>query len=178
MNPGGTHIFKGTQCKALKTPLFCSFLAQLPLKSLLCQPQDPMCFDFFVQKLQINFVTQWPQCFWFFDKNITLCSKNKTVFTNFHPNLWQNTFKKKKKKFGKTHFFSFCVTKCPLTLKIRAVHPRLFYMVVPGDLNKYLDDNSPLLVRIQSFFSFLVLVPFFLFSFLFCVSRLYVSHNA
>ena len=56
MNPGGTPIFEGMLCKALKTPFSVLHLAQLPQKVYSVTPQDPMCFEFLIKNYE--FVTQ------------------------------------------------------------------------------------------------------------------------
>ena len=41
--------------------------------------------------------TQRPHILEFFMEKWQICLKNNIIFSNFHPNLWKNAFKKKKK---------------------------------------------------------------------------------
>ena len=79
---------------------------------MLCHPKTS-CFWMFLIK-NYKFVTQRPHIL----ENDQICLKNKIFFfffTNFHPNLWKNTI-----------LGNFAT----LTLKTRALHLHLFYMVV------------------------------------------------
>ena len=80
----GAPIFKNMLCKALKTPLFSSFLTQRPLKIMLCHPKVP-CFAGFWSKVT-NLSPKDP-IFWKWH----ICFKNKIFFTN----MWFLNLKKK-----------------------------------------------------------------------------------
>ena len=63
MNPGGTPIFEGTLCKALKTPFYAHSSSSYPWK--VCS------------------VTQRSDVFWFFDQKLHLSHNNSNVFFIF-----------------------------------------------------------------------------------------------
>ena len=66
MNPGGTPIFEGTLCKALKTPFLCLLFAQLPLKKIALSPKDPMCFEIWSEVTNLSHNDPWPMFFFIF----------------------------------------------------------------------------------------------------------------
>ena len=78
MNPGGTPIFEGTLLKALKTPLFMFTPHPITPEKFVLSPKDPINFEFLIKSYK--FVTQWLQCFWFFDKKITSSFKIYKTF--------------------------------------------------------------------------------------------------
>ena len=121
-------------------------------------PKAPMCFEFLLKNYKFSPKDpKWQTCF----KN-----KKSFLFENFPPNLWKIhfleilspkhlLFKKKKKK--KKHFSpkdlcfcNFCLTKCPLQLKIGALHSHLFYMLLLPPMNK--TKAIPKLVDPRKFF--------------------------
>ena len=139
MNPGGTPIIEGTLYKALKTPFYAHSSPNYPWKVRSVTQKTPCVLNFWSK---VTNVTQWPQCFWFFDKIFQVCSKYTKLFTNFHPNLWQNTFCleylerphflcKVSLLTRRPFFLRFLPHRMPLTLKIGTVLPFLFYIVVP-----------------------------------------------
>ena len=150
MNPEGTPIFEGTLCTLLKPPFM---LTSHPIihKKFALSPKDPMCFEFLIKSYKV--VTQWPQCFWFFDeKKITSLFKKYETFhkspsepvtkAHFVWNFWNNTLFCETSPISAVDpsFLPFLPHWMPPTLKIGAIPQYLFYRA-PGNLNMYLDDT-------------------------------------